>query len=138
MRIAAGEALVPAFADGIWILDSARKFQQASGSGSICEKLSAVFLCGDGKADGILSHGNRRVTNQSIKAEAWHMKYIRWSERHSSRFRGLGIRLLHLILIVEVPVLITIHGHAVRHQRIEPDHLTFTVANNLRIGIAIQ
>ena len=44
----------------------------------------------------------------------------------------------HLILIVEVSVLIPIHGHAVRHQRIEPDDLTFTVANNLRIGIAIQ
>ena len=138
MRIAAGETIVPAFADSIWILDGARKFQQTSGSSSICEKLSAVFLCGDGKADGILSHGNRRVTNQSIKAEAWYMKYIGWPERHRSSFHGLCIRLLHLILIVEVSVLITIHGHAVRHQRIEPDDLTFTVANNLRIGIAIQ
>ena len=138
MRIAAGETLVPAFADGIWILDGARKFQQTSGSSSICEKLSAVFLCGDGKADGILSHGNRRVANQSIKSEAWYMKYIGWPERHRSSFHGLSIRLLHLILIVEVSVLIPIHGHAVRHQWIESDDLTFTVADNLRIGIAVQ
>lgn len=66
------------------------------------------------------------------------MKHIGGLELYNSAVYSGRIVLAGVVLVVEPSVFISVHGHAIRHKWIEGDDLSFTVANNLGIGISLQ
>ena len=110
-------------------------FQHTAGGSTIGVELTAIFLCGDGKPDGVLRHCNRAVSHQTIKPQTRNVKDILWLENDRAAFHGMGIIGTELVLIVELTVFIPVNHHSVRHQRIQTDDLILAVADDLGIGI---
>ena len=67
---AAAEGGLPALTDTLGVFDGTGVFQNAARSRAVCEELSAVFLAGDGHADGVLRHSDGRIAHQPVKAQA--------------------------------------------------------------------
>ena len=88
MRIVTREAFGPAFSDSFWIFYGTGILQNTSRCGTVCKELSTVFLCGDSKSDSVLGHSNRRVTDQTVKAEARNMENIGRFQDYGSIFHG--------------------------------------------------
>ena len=43
--------------------------------GTICKELGTILFAGNGHTNGILRHGNRRISYQSVKSQTGNMKY---------------------------------------------------------------
>ena len=114
----AAEGRIPALSHLARVFQHTRMLQHTAGGGTIGVELTAIFLCGDGKTDGVLRHCNRTVSNQTIKPQTRNVKDILWLENDRAAFHGMGIIGTKLVLIVELTVLISVNCHSVRHQRV--------------------
>ena len=112
--------------------------QDAAGSRTVCKKLSSVFFAGYCHADGILSHCNRAVAHKTVKAEAGNVQHVGRLEPHTTAVHRVRFVLRCLVFVIKLSVFITVDRHTIWHQRIERDHFTFAVPNDLRVGVSPQ
>lgn len=64
------------------------------------------------------------------------MKDIGWVKNDRAVLHRWGIVIGLRVFVIQSAILIPIHGHAIRHQRIQRNDLTFPVSDNLSVGIA--
>ena len=132
---AAAKGGLPAFPDALGVFDGAGMLQHATRSRTVGEELGSVFLAGDGHADGVLGHGDGAVAYQAIKAKTGDVQHIGGAKIRYITLHGGCIIGTSRVLVVQLTSPVSIHGHAVWHQRIEGNDLAFSVADHLGIGI---
>ena len=135
---AAAEGGLPAFPHPLGVFDGAGMLQHTAGSCAVGEELSPVLLTGNRHANGVLGHGNGTVPHQPVKAQAGDVQYIRGRQVDGNALHGGRVFGAGGILVVEPPLGIPVHHHAVWHQRIEGDDLALAVADDLGVGVAPQ
>ena len=126
---------MPCLSDTLRVLNGSGVFQYTGRGCAIGEELSSVFLCSDGKADGVFCHCNRAIADKPVKAETGNMEHV--GGLQNNRFT-LAADLVNgaEVLIVELAILVPIHTHLVGHQGIQCHDLALTVPDDLSIGIA--
>ena len=118
------------------IFDGAGVLQHTAWSCTVCKEFCTVFLRCNGESDGVLRHGNRRVSDKAVKAKPRYMQNILRHQHCGGTFhRGCIIGRCR-VLVVEPPLVCAVNLHPVRHQGIEGNDLAFAVADNLRISVA--
>ena len=135
---AAAEGGLPALPHPLGVFYGAGMFQHTAGGRAIGEELSPVLLAGNRHTDGVLGHGNGTVSHQPIKAQTGDVQHIRGRQVDGNALHGGSILCAGGVLVVEPTFGVPVHHHAVWHQRIESNHFTFSVADNLCISIAPQ
>lgn len=78
---------VPALLDTPNVLDNTRMLQHAAGVRAVGKKAGAVFLGGEGHADGVLRHSDWAITDQTIEAQSGDMEDFITAERDIPAFR---------------------------------------------------
>ena len=116
VRISSAKSFVPAVSHSVRIFDRSRILKDSSGSGSVCKKLGSIFFCRNGKPNCILGHRYRRISNQSVKTKTRNMQDIFLLQIDRSFFHGRSIGIRYLVLIVNLPTVITIHCHTIWHE----------------------
>ncbi len=135
---AAAELALPCIAHPAGILHGAGVFKNAAGGSSICKQLGTIFLGGDGKADGVLGHGDGAVTNEAVEAKAGDVQDICRLQDYGRALHRGGFLIGSLVLVEQFSVAVPVHGHLVRHERVQGHDLTLAVADNLCVSIAPQ
>lgn len=113
-------------------------FQHIARSGTVGEEFCAVLFTGDSHTDGVLCHSDGAVADQTVKTESRNVKYIRGMKRYGELLVFDGFIRATIIGVVETPVFISVHRHLVRHQGVQRNDFIFAVADDLRIGVAIE
>ena len=106
---------------------------------SVLKELRAVFLTGHREPDRVLCHRNRTVSDKAIETEPRDLHHLMGRELydrllHRRRIGSLGPE----VLVIDVPVLIAVHGHAVWHQRIQRCDFSLAVSDDLHKAITPQ
>ena len=104
---------------------------------AVCEELRAELFRGYGKTDSVLCHSDRAVADKPVKSESGDVKHIGRIQNYGAVFVD-GFVTASVVLIKKMPVFISVHGHLVRHQRIQRHNFTLAVADYLGVCIAPQ
>ena len=115
---ASSEGPLPAFPHPTGILDRPRMLQHPGRRRAVGEKLRPVFLAGHGHADGILRHSDRRIAHQPVKSQTWDMQHFIRGQPDNGSLHGRRVIGIQGVLVVQLPLVIPIHIHPVRHQGI--------------------
>ena len=112
--------------------------QHTAGSSTVSKELRTILLTGNGHADGVFRHSDRRISHQPVKAKPRNMQHVRGLQPHDRTLDCGRIVRADRVFVVELSVPVTVHRHPVRHQRIEGNDLAFAVADDLGVGVAPQ
>ena len=130
---------VPGIADALGIFHDARMLQDASRLRAVLVEGRAVFVAGEAQANGLFRHGDRAVTHEAVKAEAGDMKNILRQKQHRGLFpQGIHIRIRAGVFVIDAPTGIPIHGHPIRHERIEGHDFSTAIPDDLRVSVSPQ
>ena len=135
---AAAEGGLPAFPDTAGVFDGSRMLQHAAGCCAVSKELRTILLTGDCHADGVFRHRYGGIAHQTVKTQARNVQHIRRIQPHDCALDCGRIVRTDRVFVVELAVPVTVHRHPVRHQRIEGNDLTFTVTDDLGVGVAPQ
>ena len=128
----------PIVPDLLWVFKYTRMLKDAGWLCTVTKERTAIFLHCQRCAKGILHHGNRRKTNQTIESQSRNMQYFIplkddvfvMLTRH---FIGIGV-----VGIEQVAVFRPVDLYVFRKKGIEPKDAVFAVPHDLCIGIAPQ
>lgn len=130
------EGGVPGIAYPCRVFQCSRMLQNTAWGSTIGIELAAVLLGCNSKTDSVLCHGNGAVTDKTIKAQPRHMKDIGWVEIDWPVLHRWCIVIGLRVFVIQSAMLIPIHGHTIRHQRIQRNDLAFPISNDLGVGIS--
>ena len=139
MRVArAAVDLRPVLPDTLRVLQHARMLQHAGWLSAIFEEGAAVFLDGDRGAERVFHHGDRREAHQPVEAKPRYMEDLVAPEQDilvliAGDFVGIG-----MVDVIDLALLVPVHFHILRQQRIQAKDRVFPVSDDLRISIAVQ
>ena len=132
---AATEGRLPALPHTLRVFDGAGVFQHTTRCGTVGEEFRAILLTGNRHADSILCHSDGAVANQAIEAESGDMQHIRRLKRYGELLVLDSFVRATIIGVVQTAVFVSVHGHLIRHQRVQSYDLIFAVANDLCISV---
>ena len=105
---------------------------------TVGKELRPVFLTGNRHADGVLCHSDGGIAHQPVKAKPGDVQHIGRMQPDKTAFDRRRVIHADGVFVIKLSIAVTIHRHPVRHQRIEGNHFTFSVADNLCVSIAPQ
>ena len=122
---------LPAFPDTLGIFDGAGMLQDTTGCCTVGEELGSVLLTGDGHANSVFGHCNGAVANKTVKTQTRDVQDIRRRQTHYRAVHSGSFVRAGGVFVVQLPLAVSVHSHAIRHQRIQCDDLALAVANDL-------